>query len=197
MRLRTLIPVFAILLFFFLSLFVLDSNSKAREGALNLALAADYPATFTGEPSLPVKLEIPSIGVSASVESLGLTSSGAMDAPAGPKNVGWFNQGPVPGKVGASVIDGHSGWREGKAVFDDLHKVKVGDKIHVQDSNNQIFTFVVKELRYYDKDADTREVFRLDDGKSHLHLITCAGEWDSSTRTSSKRLVVFTDLDVN
>src|ERR1035437_3158037 len=36
------------------------------------------------------KLQIPSIGVDANIESLGLTSAGAMDSPVGPNDVGWY-----------------------------------------------------------------------------------------------------------
>lgn len=50
-----------------------------------------------------------------------------------------------------------------------------------------------RESRTYDALADATRVFRSDDGKAHLNLITCQGAWDKQAKQYSKRLVVFTD----
>ncbi len=39
---------------------------------------------------LPIRLKIPQISVDANIEYVGLTSLGAMDVPAGPVDVAWF-----------------------------------------------------------------------------------------------------------
>lgn len=196
MKRRPSISIAILVLFFFLSLLSLDLYSNNSKDTLNLALAESIVNLESAELARPVRLQIPSIEVDASIESLGLTPLGAMDAPAVPENVGWYNQGTVPGKVGSAVMDGHSGWKNGKAVFDDLRKLEIGDKIYVQDKNNNVTIFVVRELKYYDKDANTKNVFESSDGKSHLNLITCAGEWDKGSQTSSQRLVVWSDLEI-
>lgn len=81
---------------------------------------------------LPVRLKIPRINVNALVEYVGLTSDGAMDVPKGPAEVAWYKLGSRPGEIGSAVIAGHSGWKNNKkAVFDNLNKLKKGDKIYM------------------------------------------------------------------
>src|SRR6185436_19306825 len=78
-----------------------------------------------------MQLKIPEIGLNAPVESVGVTSHGAMDVPQGMSNVAWFNLGPLPGERGSAVIDGHFGAKDGiPTVFDNLHKLQKGDRIH-------------------------------------------------------------------
>lgn len=146
--------------------------------------------------SLPARLLIPKIKVDAAMENVGLTSKGAMGAPKGPNNVAWFKLSPRPGEIGSSVLDGHSGWRGGRtAVFDNLHKLKRGDKIYVEDKNGKKVSFVVQGLKSYDPKADATAVFTSLDGLSHLNLITCEGIWNEVTRSRSKRLVVFSEKE--
>ncbi|MBA3732968.1 class F sortase [Patescibacteria group bacterium] len=143
---------------------------------------------------VPLRLSIPSIGVDTDIIKVGLTSAGAMDTPKGPKEVAWYELGPKPGENGASVIAGHSSWSNNiPAAFDNLPKLKVGEKVYVKDVEGKTTTFVVKSSRLFDPKADAGIVFNSTSGK-HLNLITCAGVWDEATKSSSKRLVVFTDL---
>lgn len=145
---------------------------------------------------MPVRLKIPSIKVNALVENVGLTPDGAMDVPVGPANVGWFNLGPRPGEEGSSVINGHAGYKNNKpAVFDNLYKLKKGDKIYIEDSEGTTITFVVRELKSYNRNANALNVFSSSDRKVHLNLITCTGIWDKVEKTRSDRLVVFTDKE--
>ena len=155
--------------------------------------------TFTEQAStgLPVRLKIPKINVDAVVEYVGLTSEGAMDVPKGPMEVAWFSLGPRPGEQGSSVIAGHSGYKDNiPAVFDNLHKLKKGDRIYVEDGNGTITTFVVRESRRYDPEADASNVFDLNDGNVHLNLITCIGIWNETAKSRSERLIVFTDKEI-
>lgn len=145
---------------------------------------------------LPISLKIPKININADIENVGLALDGTMDVPTLPENTAWFNLGPRPGEIGSSVIDGHAGWKNGKpAVFDDLYKLEIGDKIYVEDNNGVTTTFVVRELKIYAKDDNTSRVFTSDDGKSHLNLITCTGVWNELEKTHPNRLVVFADKE--
>ena len=145
---------------------------------------------------LPVRLKIPVINVDAAIEPVGLTPDGAMAAPEGPALVAWFNLGTRPGENGSAVIDGHSGWKDGiPAVFDTLHSLQKGDKIYVEDEKGSTTTFVVRELRTLGAKEDATSVFSSSDGKAHLNLITCEGIWDEITKSSSQRLIVFTDKE--
>lgn len=145
---------------------------------------------------LPVRLKIPKINVDAAFEYVGLTADGSMDAPKSQDNVAWFNLGPRPGENGSAAVAGHYGIKDGKAsVFDNLRKLRKGDKIYIEDDKGLITVFAVRESRRYDMNANASDVFVSNDGKSHLNLITCEGVWDKASQSYSKRLVVFTDKE--
>lgn len=145
--------------------------------------------------SLPIRLKIPSINISADIESVSITAGGAMDTPKNPANVAWYNLGPRPGEIGNAVLAGHSGqWKNGQgSVFDQLHQLKITDKIYIEDSQGITTSFSVTEFRNYDPEADASTVFNSTNGKSHLNLVTCEGIWNKTTKSYSERFVVFTD----
>lgn len=151
------------------------------------------------EESLPtfssMRLLIPKLDIDAPVQQVGLTSEGAMDAPQGPNNTGWFKLGVKPGEIGSAVIDGHSGWDEVPAVFDDLDQLVAGDKVSVEDKHGTVISFVVREVQTYAADQSTDAVFTSSDGIAHLNLITCGGLWDEAKQSYSDRIVVFTDRE--
>lgn len=147
--------------------------------------------------TLPIRLKIPKIRVDADVEPVGIAADGSMDVPKDPVDVAWFKLGPRPGENGSSVISGHYGWKNKKpSVFDNLHKLRKGDKLYITDDLGIITTFVVREARRYDPKADASAVFASSDGKSHLNLVTCEGIWNKILKSYSKRLVVFADKEI-
>lgn len=162
-------------------------------------LPKNLPMTTTAavQYGLPVRLEIPSLNINASVEAVGLTADGAMDVPKIVGDVAWFTPGPRPGASGSAVIDGHYGLlKDGRpSVFDDLSKLKQGDKISVTDDRGVAVTFIVRESRDYDPSADASDIFTSSDGKAHLNLITCEGIWNKISKSYSQRLVVFADKE--
>ncbi len=152
------------------------------------------PATTQIGPGLPVRLIIPSINVDAPIIYVGLAPDGSVDVPKGPDQVAWFQFGPRPGAKGSAVITGHYGpWRNGaNSVFDNLYKLKQGDKIYVKDDKGISLTFTVRDSHIYNPNESVPEVFSKDDG-TYLNLITCHGDWLANQKTYTKRLVVFTD----
>lgn len=143
---------------------------------------------------LPIRIKISTIKVDAPIEYVGLTPEGAMAVPKKPANTAWYSLGPRPGEVGSAVIDGHFGWVNGiPAVFDKLHKLRVGDSLTVDDDAGVTMTFVVRALRTFNLRENPVGVFNSNDGLAHLNLITCEGVWNKSKQSYSDRLVVFTD----
>jgi LPXTG-site transpeptidase (sortase) family protein len=150
-------------------------------------------ASHSQHKNLPIRLIIPGIQVNAAIEQVGITPEGAMAVPRNINNVGWYNPGPRPGERGGAVIAGHYDGENGaKGVFQNLHLLKIADKIYIEDSDGKMTLFIVKESRLYNPDADASTVFGQSDG-SHLNLITCEGTWDQAQKSYSKRLVVFAD----
>ncbi len=147
--------------------------------------------------AFPIRLKIPKINVDAAITYVGLTPQGAMDVPKGPADVAWFRLGPHPGDIGSAVMAGHFGpWKNGGgSVFDNLNKLTKGDLISVEDDKGATATFVVSGSRLYSKTANASDVFRSNDGRAHLNIITCEGVWDKTKKTYSDRLVVFADKE--
>lgn len=144
--------------------------------------------------ALPVRLKIPSIQVDAVIQYVGLTSEGAMDVPSNTIDVGWFEPGPRPGEKGSAVIAGHfDGENNKEGVFTNLHKLKKGDKLYIEDDKGTSAVFVVAEKLIYDP-AYSDGVFSRTD-RPYLNLITCDGAWDGTKKSYSKRLVVFTTAE--
>jgi LPXTG-site transpeptidase (sortase) family protein len=145
---------------------------------------------------LPARLEIPTIKVDAALDYVGVTPKGELGVSAGPTNAAWYDQGPRPGQTGNAIIDGHFGYKNHiPAVFDNLHTLKKGDKLYVKDIKGLTTTFVVRQLRTYSPDDYASAVFRSSDGKAHLNLITCQGDWNQAQKSYSTRLVVFADKE--
>lgn len=143
---------------------------------------------------LPVRLKIPVIGVDSAIEDALITPDGRMDVPVGSKNVAWFALGPHPGQSGSAVIGGHFGINNGvKFVFYDLDKLRVGDKIYIEDDKGDTLTFIVRKISLFGRDDNATTVFTSKDGLAHLNLITCEGIWNKVDDTYPERRVVFTD----
>ena len=143
---------------------------------------------------LPVRLQIPIIGVNSTIEDAYITSDGRMDVPAGSENVAWFALGPEPGQKGSAVIGGHYGIDNGiPKVFYNLNNLKVGDKVYVVDDFGNTLAFMVSSIRLFDRNADSTSVFISNDGLAHLNIITCEGVWNKVNDSYPDRRVIFTD----
>jgi len=141
----------------------------------------------------PMRLKIPKINIDAAIEYVGISSNGSMGVPNNTTDVGWFRLGPRPGEKGSAVIGGHLNGENGEpGVFANLHKLKEGDKLYIEDDKGTSLAFVVRQSRTYNSGyADN--VFNQNDS-AHLNLITCDGVWDETKKDYNKRLVVFTDI---
>lgn len=153
-------------------------------------VAVVAPKVVEGIPE--AYLKIPRIGVNAVIKSMGVTSDGVMLVPGNRFDVGWFSLGTRPGQTGSAVIGGHNRWASKPGVFANLNQLKIGDVLSVVDTNGIPTSFMVKDMRIFDAKDTNSGIFDSDSGV-HLNLITCTGTWDPSTKTYTKRLVVFTD----
>ena len=174
---------------------ILPTNIETLQNPIDGKPVASNVAAKQANLTLLTRLKIPKINIDSAIESVGLTTNGEMDAPKDPINVGWFNLGARPGDIGSAVIAGHYGvWKNGAGpAFNDLHKLREEDQLYVEDDNGETTTFVVQGSQTYDPNADASGVFTSNDGKAHLNLITCEGEWDEVSKNYSKRLIVFAD----
>jgi LPXTG-site transpeptidase (sortase) family protein len=148
-----------------------------------------------GTGMVPVRIKIPSIGVDANVEQVGLKADGSMDTPKDFGDTAWYKDGPLPGTAGNAVIDGHVNNALTKAgVFENLSKVNAGDYVSVYDAQGHALLYSITRVGDYPYDnAHLAEVFS-SQGPSQLVIITCDGDWVSSAHSYNQRLVVYAVL---
>lgn len=146
------------------------------------------------QPTGPSRLIIPDIGVNAFMESRGLTKDNAVDVPKSLWNVSWFNKSSRPGSPGPAMIVGHYS-SYGRAVFANLHKLKVGQKIVVRDDNNQVYTYAVKSIDSYPQaEVPMAELLGDKQSKPRLSLITCGGQYIKGARDFTNRTVLRAEI---
>jgi hypothetical protein len=141
-------------------------------------------------PSPPVRIEISSIGVSASLVRLGLNPDGTMQVPTDFQLAGWFTGGPEPGQLGPAVIAGHVDSKTGPAVFYRLAELRPGDLVRVTRADRKVVPFVVESLaRYPKQELPGDQVYGPANAPS-LRLITCIGTFDQARHSYRENLVV-------
>lgn len=143
---------------------------------------------------VPSHIKIPSIGVEAAILPTGILKNGEMGVPEDVEVVGWFEPGFKAGANGHAVLAGHVDSLTGPAIFYDLKKVKIGDKISLTDGEGREMIFEVKERNSYETDeAPIKEIFGNSD-KRMINLITCTGAYNRDIGSHEERLVVSAEM---
>jgi sortase (surface protein transpeptidase) len=169
------------------------SRAGAPDTTAPSTTAAPSPRSPTTDQdaAVPVRIEIPAIGVDAPVVPLGLEPSGALEAPEGLAETGWWTDGPEPGEAGPAVVAGHVDSRAGPAVFYRLDDLRPGDGVEVVREDGSRVAFVVERLEQHPKaDFPTEAVYGDTEG-SALRLITCGGAFDRSTGHYLDNVIVY------
>jgi sortase (surface protein transpeptidase) len=156
---------------------------------------------LAGPVEVPLELRIPSLQLSAPVLGVGITPDNVMSVPLGPsgdplwQQVFWYRGSGIPGDSGTATFAGHVDDVRGRpAVFARIEELRPGDRIVVRDTRSgRDVLFLITETRLYTlrEAADPSVLARVygagpvagqgpqpaPDGRSHLTLITCAGDF--------------------
>lgn len=152
------------------------------------------PAADLEPAGPPQHLTIASIGVSTPLIRLGLNDDRTVEVPQNPARAGWFDQGPVPGQLGSSVILGHVDSTEGPAVFHELSQLEPGALIEVSLAGGALATFRVDRVETYaNEDFPARAVYAGDPERRALNLVTCGGEYDAARGGWQSNVIAFTE----
>lgn len=148
------------------------------------------------EPSPPVSLDIPSIGVDTKgIVDLALDKDGKLQAPTDFAKAGWYAAGPTPGEFGPAVIGAHVDSKSGPAVFYRLGALRKGAQVSVHREDGSTARFVVDRVARYSKaDFPTAMVYGDTKGRAELRLITCGGAFDHATGHYVDNIVAFAHL---
>lgn len=174
-----------------ITLFGSTNAANAERGVIATSTLRNASTT----PLVPVRLQIPSIGVNAKVEQVGKKDDGSMGTPSTFGDVAWYAPGSAPGQSGNAVIDGHvNNALTTAGVFEHLSQIALGDTITVLNASGTQMDFVVTKIEEIPADSAPAASIFATSGPSQLVLITCDGAWVQSAKSFDKRLVVFASL---
>jgi sortase (surface protein transpeptidase) len=197
LRLLGLILVLILGVFGSLPASISEQAEPHTPSALNAATPTIIPVHMADTAANPLRLVIPTIGVNAFVEQLGIQANGDLATPTQSPwdDVGWYKLGPHPGERGSAVIDGHLDRPGGSwAVFWRLSDMRVGDEVLVVNGAGKTLHFRVTRMAFYAPQAAPIQDIFGNSGGIYLNLLTCAGDWIPSEKQTTLRLVVYTSL---
>lgn len=131
--------------------------------------------------ALPERISIPAIGVESDLIGLARGADGWIEAPTDFDDVGWYENGVVPGEVGPAVIAGHVDSPTAAAIFHDLPTLVAGDRVSVSRSDGTTAEFVVTNVQTVEKDTFPTASIYAPVPTPELRLVTCGGAWDPDT----------------
>jgi hypothetical protein len=170
------------------------SFGLALPGLNNLSAWASTSGSLVSTKALiptapPAQLLIPLLRVNRAVEPVGTNRSGVMNVPVNAWNAGWYKSGPTPGAPGDAVIEGHAGYPGQPMIFGRLSTLRAGDQIVVvlADKSQRLFVVVsTSSVPVGIAPPDLGSPY----GPPRLTLVTCSGDFDDTTKTYSRRLVL-------
>jgi len=152
-------------------------------------------ATVMGA-SVPISIDIPSVGKQSKLISLGLRNDGTLEVPPGEPGApaAWFNGSPTPGERGPAVVYGHVNATDGGAgVFARLRSLAKGDTIKITRRDGTVAVFAADHGEQYSKSAFPTEKVYGNTEDAELRLITCDG-YDAKTGEFDDNYVVYARL---
>jgi len=153
------------------------------------------PSAAPAPPSaLPMSIQIPAVGVDSSLQALYLQPNSELQVPSDTRVAGYWAQGPRPGDLGTSVIDGHVDSFNGPGVFIRLRELHPGAEIRVTRRDGTAASFVLDAIREYPKNKFPDALVYGHSDTAQLHLITCGGVFNHSTGHYLDNVVAFAHL---
>jgi sortase (surface protein transpeptidase) len=143
---------------------------------------------------VPVRIEIPAIGVTSSLDRLGRAPDKTVQVPSRWEVAGWYTPGTRPGDPGSAVILGHVDSRSGPAVFYRLRELRRGDLVEVARADGSTVRFAVQRTEQYDKRRFPTDEVYYPTLTPALRLVTCGGEFDATAGHYRSNIIVFATL---
>ena len=154
----------------------------------------DPTGTTRKQMPRPVRIVIPSIGLSAPIVPLGLNPDRTLQVPKHFGETGWFRGGPEPGEPGAAVIVGHVASRSGPAVFYRLREVRVGQMVTIRLQGGSSVRYIVNSMVRVRKNRFPTNRVYARTKQPTLRLITCAGKLNLTTGHHPDNYIVFASI---
>jgi len=143
---------------------------------------------------VPVRIGIPAIGVTSSLDRLGRAPDKTVQVPSRWEVAGWYAPGTRPGDPGSAVILGHVDSKRGPAVFYRLRELRRGDLVEVARADGSTVRFAVQRTEQYDKRRFPTDEVYYPTLTPALRLVTCGGEFDATVGHYRSNIIVFATL---
>jgi sortase (surface protein transpeptidase) len=166
-----------------------DQAAGGADAAGSFRSVRGYRAT-----PVPVRVEIPRIGVASSLDRLGRAPNGTVEEPARWEVAGWYAPGTRPGDPGSAVILGHVDSKRGPAVFYRLRELRRGDQIKIARADGSSVRFIVQRTEQYPKDRFPTDAVYYPTLTPALRLVTCGGDFDATAGHYRSNVIVFATL---
>ena len=192
-----------------LAVLVTTVLSGAQPGTDALPPARQRPAPAAGGPAvvdgfrsprtyptaaLPVRIRIPALHVTSSLQHLGLEDDGTVEVPVRADVAGWYQGGPRPGQPGPAVILGHvDSSRTGPGIFFNLFRLKPGAAVLVDRADGSTVTFRVTKVSQVAKSRFPTDLVYTPTLQSTLRLVTCGGSFDRTLRSYRDNVIVYAE----
>jgi hypothetical protein len=145
-----------------------------QDGAVPVGVTAGADAAIVG-PVVPTGVD---------------PGTGELAVPADAAVVAWYRYGPAPGQAGSAVLAGHVDWHGVPGIFFTLRDLEPGDPITIAMSDGSTLGFHIVDTRMVDKPELPRAEVFARTGNPTLTLVTCGGQFDSSTHHYLSNVVV-------
>jgi sortase family protein len=142
----------------------------------------------------PVRLRIPTLHVTSSLERLDLMPDGTVAVPGRPDIAGWYERGPRPGQPGPAVVLGHVDSRTtGPGIFFNLFRLKPGAAVLVDRADGSTVTFRVTKVSRVSKTRFPTDLVYTPTLQSTLRLVTCGGSFDHAQGSYRDNVIVYAE----
>ena len=140
----------------------------------------------------PVRVRIADKGIDMEVVPVGVEPGGFMELPPDPAIAGWYRFGPDPWSPdGNTVISAHIDAPDYPiGPFAELRDLSMDAEVTVTAADGSTAAYGVASVTYYPKQELPTEAIFARAGTRALVLITCGGEFDSSTGRYADNVVV-------
>ena len=166
-------------------------STSSGAGRPSVSTSASRGTCRVGEPK---RLRIPSLGVDASFERIGLDPNGRREGgqlplgtPTDRTKAGWYAAGPRPGSgTGTVLIDGHT-YRNGSAIFkeDFAARIATGQLVQLRQDNGSTCSYRITKVwreissaNAYPRLVASQHLYDFA-GPERLLLATCGGSWNA------------------
>lgn len=153
--------------------------TEGTEGTDETKVDDSQKKAYTVSPDMPRMISIPSLKVEARILHMSLTSTGAIQAPKGIWDTGWYDGSAKPGQKGNAFIDGHVSGPTEPAVFRNLKNIAKGAEITIERGDGSTLVYKVQSIDIVKlDDLNMKTVLASPTGMTEsLTIMTCGGNY--------------------